>query len=252
MAKRKPMDSVPLEDEADIIKEVGAELDEETGELVADIESVRKIGAIDVESVRDNRRDREIAQRKKNGERVAFNTRDPIPIYNSLLRSKWAPGGLDIEVKRLTGPSAFNVITSRPRNGTELYERLKELHGPSPEYEYEVKFLDIGIHKYAGTGRIVMPDARPSQGQQPMAYPPQGYQPNSAAPTAAGPQQTLPNAVEQFGQMFEMFQRFSGQQQPSVPQPHERDAADVRDDAEDARENASSCAQRAAAKVRSS
>src|SRR5260221_7140102 len=207
MAKRKPMDSVPLEDEADIIKEVGAELDEEPGELVADIESVRKIGAIDVESVRDNRRDREIAQRKKNGERVAFNTRDPIPIYNSLLRSKWAPGGLDIEVKRLTGPSAFNVITSRPRNGTELYERLKELHGPSPEYEYEVKFLDIGIHKYAGTGRIVMPDARPSQGQQPMAYPPQGYQPplqQSAQSVSAAPA----NMVEQFGQMLDMVQRW--------------------------------------------
>ena len=208
---RDPSVTVTAEDEADILAEVDAERDEATGELRVSEEAMREVGAVDVESVRRNRRLQAIADKKKaNVKNVNFNTNDIFDIYDTLLKA-WLPDNLIIVVRRLTGSPVTQTITSRPKSGADLYEVIKGIHGQYGEAEYEVKFKDTSRLEYRGTGRIVMPDTRPSPGQ-PMTSPPAPTQ----LPTPAAPQ----NPIEQFGQMFELFQRFSQKDQPApMPQP---------------------------------
>lgn len=227
---------VPTEDEADIIEEVGAERDEETGELVVSEEAVREAGALDTESIRTNRRLEKIANKKlANEKNIVFNTTDIFEIYDTLLRS-WLPDNLIIEITRLTGLPVQQTITSRPKSSADLYEMIKVIHGQHPEAEFKVRFKDTATMKYRGTGRIVMPDTRPpnaQQGQPPMAYqyPPQPWQqppPATSQPTQQAPQQppqvfvqppTGPDPMAMFRQMFELVQSVQLQAQPMPQQP---------------------------------
>src|SRR5574342_1232079 len=122
------------EDDADIIEEAGAEPDE-NGQLLISEEKMRELGAIDPDTVRENRRIEAIVAKKRGNEKdVLFGTKDPLVQYEMLLRS-WPASGIDIHVKRMTGSQAQDVITSRPRNGAELCAALKAFHGVCSEAE---------------------------------------------------------------------------------------------------------------------
>jgi hypothetical protein len=240
------------EDESDILDESDAEVGE-NGELIVTEEKARELGAVDAASVRDNRRNESIVNKKRgNVQGVNFNVDDVLVKYEMILRI-WPPNTLSITVRRLTGSPVQNVITSQPRSGAELYEALKVAHGQNQEAEYEVCFIDANRKNYVGKGRITMPDTRgPQQGQpmnpyfsHPPGYPPSpapapGYAPPASpyptvpvstapsSPAFQSPQQASPVVVQQpdmnamlgtMQQMFEMVQRMQAQQQPA-PTPH--------------------------------
>ncbi len=130
------------QDEADIVAEVGAEHDEESGELVADEAKIREVGAIDASTVIENERLQAIVNRKKAGEKkVIFNADDLLTEYETLIKV-WPVNTFDISVKRLTGSALEHVITSRPRTGAELYNTLMAMHGQFEEAKYAIKFFD--------------------------------------------------------------------------------------------------------------
>ena len=175
----------PLQqDEEDVLEEVGAEHDEETGDLVLDEDRVREVGALDADTIRENRRlDEVVGKRRANKKNVPFNTNDPLLIYEELMRL-WPANSIDIFVKRLTGAPVQTTIVSRPRSASELYAALMAFHGMCDEAEYEVSFLDTGTKRWRSRGRrITLPNTRPpAQQGQPMqppqyGYPPPGYPP---------------------------------------------------------------------------
>lgn len=215
-----PVDSNPSspsqEDESDIVEEVGAERDEESGELVADEENVRDIGAVDAESVRENRRLEEMVGKKRgNVKGVVFNVNDVIVKYDTMIRA-WAPNTIDISVKRLAGSPIQHIITTRPSTGVELYAALMEIHGQHVEAPYEVKFFDNNSKVFRGTGKITLPNTmRAQQGQQPMLYPPPGYPPGYPPPGYPPPPPGYPAPQAQAPQQAQP----PAQQQPQAPQP---------------------------------
>jgi hypothetical protein len=201
------------EDEDDIIKEAGAEIDEETGELVVDEEKIRELGAIDPETVRENRRIASVANKQKRGKkRVSFGTDDPLVKYDGLLKS-WGPNSIYVTVKRLTGSQVIQQIRSCPRSGMDLYDAVMAIHGQHPEAEYELSFKSTDGHQYRGTGRITLPDTRPpSQQGQPMNhnpyYPPGA--PQQASQAGFDPNSFLAMQRQMFEMMQTMQQRTSG------------------------------------------
>jgi len=223
----QPRVNIPAqEEEADILEEAGAEEDEETGELVADIEKVRKLGAADPATVREDRRLRSIANKKRQGKKnVGFGTNDPLVVYETILKS-WEPDSIDITFKRLSGSQQpTHVIRSRPRSRTELYEVFMSFHGQSEMAEYDVRFHDSSGHQWRGQGRITMPDTRPKGQQNGNGHYPQPQQP--AAPGAPSvvvqaPGQDMGAMFSTFQSMFDMFQnmqqRMAPQQYSSQPQ----------------------------------
>lgn len=205
------------EDVADILEEVGAQPDDNGG-LIASEDAVREIGAMDPESVRENRRVEEVVAKKRaNVKDVSFGINEPIALYDGLLKL-WHVNTIDISVRRLTGSPVQHMITSRPQSGAALYEALRGIHGQYEEAEYEVKFHDSARKQWRGQGRIVMPDTRSQQGSPmnpfnpygvPPGYPPgypAGYPP--AAPPPGYPQQPAPSP-----------QQAAAPQQATPPQP---------------------------------
>jgi hypothetical protein len=232
------------QDEADILEELGAERDE-NGEIVVSEEKILEVGAVDAESVRENRRLEAIVNKKRaNQKHVTFNTGEVLTTYDTILGS-WPANTIDVHVRRLTGAPVQDVITSRPRSGTELFAALKAFHGQCEEAQYEVKFKDCSNHQFRGSGRITMPDTRvvPQQQGQPMTQPffPPGYPPQYAplqqAPAPAQPSQPAqppqvfvqPPAFDpgpvmsMMSQMLQMFRQMQPPQpppqQPPQPQP---------------------------------
>lgn len=193
----------PLQqDEEEVLDEVGAERDEETGDMVLDEDRAREVGALDADTIRENRRlDEVVGKRRANKKNVPFNTNDPLLIYEELMRL-WPANSIDIFVKRLTGAPVQTTIVSRPRSASELYAALMAFHGVCDEAEYEVSFLDTGTKRWRSRGRrITLPNTRPAaqQGQpmQPLQYgyppgypapPPQGYAPPGYPPPGYPPQ----------------------------------------------------------------
>lgn len=177
------------QDESDILDELDVEHDEETGNLVADEETVKKVGALDAETVRENRRqDQVVGKKRANQKNVTFNESDPLALYETLLRI-WPANSIDIFIRRLTGAPVQTVITTRPRSASELYEALRAFHGQHEEAEYSIDFLDTGTKQYrARSKRLVMPDTRPPTAQQgqPM-QPPYGYPPGYPPPPGYAP-----------------------------------------------------------------
>lgn len=230
------------EDEADILAEVGAEPDE-SGDLAAPEDKIREVGAVDAESVRENRRLEAIVSKKRaNMPNVSFNTGDVISTYDTILKV-WPANTIEISVRRLTGTAIQHVITSRPRSGAELYEALRSVHGPHEEADYEIKFLDSSRKEWRGKGKITMPDARPpAQQGQPMSYqypyvppgyPPQpayqaqpAYPPQPQAPVPGVPAQPPivmqappgPDVSSVMTPMLQMFEMFQAMQRQAVPQ----------------------------------
>ena len=126
-----------------------------------------------------NRRMEEVTnKRRANMKRVSFSTDDILEQYRGRHQdvAPEYPRHPRQADDRISDRSSHHQPTEM---GTELYEALRVMHGPSEEAEYEVKFLDINNKQYRGTGRITLPDARsaptPQQGQQPVVYPPQQY-----------------------------------------------------------------------------
>jgi hypothetical protein len=244
----QPRVNIPAqEEEADIIEEVGAEEDEESGELVADEDKVRKIGAADPATVREDRRLRSVANKKRQGKKnVGFGTTDPLVVYETLLKT-WAPDSIDITFKRLSGSQITQMmIRSRPRSRTELYEAFMNMHGQSEAAEYEVRFHDSSGHQWRGQGRITMPDTRPRGQQNGNGHYPQQQQPQAstqpmqpASPFAllqealdtverlrgmqpaqsTAPQQATPSASQLLQDALDTVQRLQGMQ--PTPQSNE-------------------------------
>lgn len=247
-AERRVIDresSTPAQqDEADILDEVGAEADE-NGDLSLPEEKIREIGAVDAESIRENRRiDTVVGKKRANIPNVSFNTGDAIGTYDAILKA-WPANSIEIRIRRLTGTPVQHVINSRPRSGAEFYEALRAIHGPHEEAEWEVIFVDFSRKEWKGKGKITMPDARPpAQQGQPMNYqypygaPPPGYAPQPAyqAQPAYPPQaQPLPvpgvpaqspivmqapagpDMMAMWQQMFEMFRTMRQEATPAPP-----------------------------------
>lgn len=235
--------AVPAQDdEADIIDEVGAERDDETGELMVDEEKMREAGAVDTASVIENRRIRSTVTRKRSGEkRVRFNSGDLLTMYDTAILS-WPSNTLDITMRRLTGTPVTHMIMNRPRSGAELYEAIKTLHGQYEEAEYEIAVKDRTTKQFRVTGRITMPDTRapgqqgqpvqqyappgyppPQYPQQQHGYPPQQqpqYQPQSPPPVAQpAPQQPqfMPSSTDPMAMMNGIFQLMLQMQQALTP-----------------------------------
>ena len=166
------------QDEADIVASVGAERDEESGELLVDEAKILELGAIDASTVIENERLQNIVNRKKAGEKkVIFNADDLLTEYETLIKV-YPVNTFDISVKRLTGSALEHVITSRPRTGAELYNTLMAIHGQFEEAKYAIKFFDTTGKQFRGNSQITLPDTRPQQVQgQPMTAPPYQYPP---------------------------------------------------------------------------
>ncbi len=228
------------EDEADIIAEVGAERDEELDELVATEEKVVAIGAVDAESVRENRRLGAVVGKKRaNMKNVPFNASDVLVKFDWIVKY-WPPNSLHIKMKRLTGSEVQHTIRTFPRSGMELYAALMEYHGVSDEAKYEVVVTDSTTHEFRGKGQITLPDTQPkqSQGGYPMNAPQQPWQPPpgqqpwqppaQGAPPQAQPQQQQPqqgvpppgpDPVAMMQQIWKMLQPQQGApQQQADPQ----------------------------------
>lgn len=219
---------MPAQDtEADIVEEVGAEADE-NGELQAPIENIRKIGAIDAETVRQKRQTSTVAAKIRAGEKASFSTNDPLVKYAGLLEA-WPTSTIHVKVRRLSGgPETTDVITSFPRSPTELFEEIKAAHGQCGEAAYEVEFFDATTKEWRGKGKIVMKDTRaPYQGQPPHWSPLNGT-PHQGYPSPQAPQQGSPppgpDPMSMFRQMFELVQSVQPQTQPApvwAQQPHQ-------------------------------
>jgi hypothetical protein len=213
--------------EGEILDEVGAERDEETGEMVVDEARILEMGAVDADAIRENRRVEDVVNKKRaNVKHVTFNTSDLIAKYDAIIKY-WPPNTLDISVQRLTGTPITQVITSQPASGVELYKAIQLIHGRHEEATYSVRFYDNNKKEHRGSGKVTIPDARVSstadppqpQGQPmynyppppgylppgyppgysptqaPPGYPPPGY-PVAQQPTAAQPQQ-MPQQPQQ-------------------------------------------------------
>lgn len=178
------------QDDADIVNEVGAQRDEDTGELVADEARVAELGAADVESVHENRRMRRMTDRRRGGEKgVHFNVADVIAKYD-LVTKTWPPNTLYISMIALTGSPVQYMIRSFPKNGVELYEAIQQHHGRREETRWSIKVVDASNKQYRANGEITMPDTRDSAPNQP--YSPYGsqqpyQQPQFAPPYGAPP-----------------------------------------------------------------
>jgi hypothetical protein len=180
--------STPLQqDESDILDEVGAERDEETGEFVADEEEVKRLGALDPATVLENRRkDTIVGKKRANQKNVTLNSGDVLENYETLLRI-WPSNSIIIYVRRLTGPPTQNVINNYPRSGVELYTALLGIHGSREVSEYEVNFQDASTRQYRTKGRITLPDTRPAPQQGAPMQPPYGYPPGYPLPPGYPP-----------------------------------------------------------------
>lgn len=245
-----PTTVLAQDDEADIVDEVGAERDEETGDLLTDQEAIRQIGAVDAASVIENRRGRTAVTRKRKGEKnIRFNAPDLLTKYDQAVAT-WTAGSFDdIYVKQLTGAGTAYTIKNRPRSGSELYDAVMVVHGQSEATEYEITVKDRTTKEFRVTGRITLPDTRPAPQQgQPMQYPPPGYPPPGYPPQGYPPpgyppptpqqyaqqpapvpvqqpapvvQFTPPPAIDPFAlmqQTFDMIQRMQASFQPPAPQ----------------------------------
>ena len=211
------------QDEADVLAEVGAETDAESGDMLADEDRVREIGAVDAASVVENRRLAEVVDKKRgNVQKVPFNTDDPLVIYDTLIKV-WPANTLSVSMQRTSGGSPVTyVLETRPRSSTELYAAMMAKHGVSEEATYLIKMRDVGGTQQfrSQNGRITLPDTRPQQqqGQPPM----NGYQ---YPPVAHGyPQPQYPHQQQPYAQPAPQPYAQPGQpaqqQQPApAPQP---------------------------------
>jgi hypothetical protein len=227
------------DDEADILDEAGAAPDE-NGNMVADEDKIREIGAVDAESVRENRRRDDIVKKKRgNVSNVSFNTGDALDTYDTILRV-FPTNQVEIRLKSLrTGTT--QTITSRPKTGNELYDALLSAHGQQEAAEYEVIFVDSVRKGWLGKPRIGLPDTRPptQPGQPSMnSFPPQGYPPPGYPPPQYAPPQVAaqpapqpaaqapvmqfvpPPAVDPMAMMrqtFDFFEQMRSTLQPQQP-----------------------------------
>lgn len=176
-SNEQPSATPAKQDETEITAELDAEAAEDGGLTVPE-DRIRQEGAVDAESIRDNRRAAETLNKLRGGvKNVPFNVDDALIKYEELTKL-WPPNTLDIVVKRLTGSQLTHVIESRPRTGAELYAAIKRIHGAHEEAEYELKFRDSHQKQTRGTHRIVLPntlDELPPQ--QPGAPPVNPYFP---------------------------------------------------------------------------
>jgi len=222
----KSVSTPAQEDEADILAEVGAVAAEDGSGLVTDEAKVVEAGAVDTESIRENRRiDAIVGKQRGNVEGTRLNVENICDKYDIVLRS-WPANILTINVTRRSGGAPVTWrIDSKPKNGSELYAAIRALHGPNEEATYDVSFTDAG--KFRGQGVITMPNARPPTppGQQPMqppyTYGPPGY-PQVAPPAPQQPPvvQVVPPTTDPVAMMQQMFQMFQ-QMQASMQQPHQ-------------------------------
>jgi hypothetical protein len=118
---------------------------------------VRKVGAVDAESIRANRENLEAVNRKRAGEKgVILNEPDVLLKYEEICKI-WPVNTLIIIVKRLTSTPAIWTITSKPKTATELYAEIKKIHGRREETTYEVIFRDSFKKESRGQGNLIMP-----------------------------------------------------------------------------------------------
>ena len=238
MARRRTPQSQPSDgvtppdpsqqDEVEIGREMGAQSDPENGNLVADEDAVRKAGALDTESVRENRRITRIVHNKRTGKQnILINVDDVLIKYDQILRL-YPADSMYISVKRVGGGTAVQqVITSAPRTGAQLYDAIARIHGLHEEATYSVNFFDATSKEYRSKGQITMPNTRdPSaQGQSPMGYPPYG-QPQPLGYQPPAPQQAPPPAAPDLGallagfrQLQEMMHAYQSGGPAPAPQP---------------------------------
>lgn len=115
-----------------------------------------ELGAVDAESVQDNRRLADTLHKRRRGEKGVWDTNDVLVKYDQIVKL-WPANTINILVRRLTGIPVQHVITSRPASGTVLFNKLKDLHGEHEEAEYEIKFADVHSRQFRGMGRIGLP-----------------------------------------------------------------------------------------------
>jgi hypothetical protein len=216
------------QDEAEVSDEMGAQRDPESGEQVVDERAALKAGAVDAESVVENRRLRSIVNAKRSGKRdIHINVDDVLIKYDQILRVHSADS-LYISVKRVSGgPQVQQIVPGFPRSGRELYEEIRIIHGRSDAATYQINFFDSNSKEYRAKGQITMPDARDpreraaAQGQPMNPYPPQyGYPPGAQPapgyqPQAPPPQGDIGAMVGAVRQLMEMMQTFGAP--PAAP-----------------------------------
>ena len=191
-------------------------------------EKLLEAGAVDAESIRENRRiDQMINAKRGNVPGVQFNIDDIIEKYEVIIKY-WPANTLDILVKRLTGTPIQWVIQTRPRSGAELFAAIMERHGRHEEATYSVVVFDTSNKQKRGTGRITVQDTRDTpptlQPQsQPQGSPMNPYHPYGAPPPQqpsplASPtvQVVPPDPMGQITQMFRLFQEM----QTTAQRPH--------------------------------
>lgn len=239
-ARKPPTGTVS--DENAIIEELGAEPlnpDDPNGPMEVDEEKVREIGALDPESVMVNRRNQDVINRKKGGEKhISFSDPEILTKYEEVIKI-WPLNTITILVKRLTGTQATFHIDTQPRTAAELYAALMNIHGRREDTTYDVILRDSYKKEQRGSGRITLPSTLdephpPMQGQIMNQQLPPGYvlaqpvpqqqQPQApqpvvqVMPAAPAPQQPGTDPVAMLKQMMEMMKVMQPQQQqPQMP-----------------------------------
>lgn len=214
---RKQMPSRP-NNEADILEEMGAEPrspDDPGGVLLVDEAKIREAGAVDVQSIRANRRVRDAIDRKSNGEKnVSFDDPNILLRYEDIGKH-WPLNTITIYITRLTGTPWQNVITSQPMSGADLYVAIQALHGRSEEAKYDLVFRDTVSKERRGGGQITMPSTMvPPQ----VPPPPVAASPVASAPVPP-PTPQQPHGTDPVAIMRQMFDMMRQMQQPQSVTP---------------------------------
>lgn len=230
MTKRRPVGT-----EEDILSEIDGDEDPDdpNGPVLIDEEKARELGALDAESIRSNRQNQDIVDRKVSGEKgIPFAEENILLKYEQVIKV-WGVQNTSIIVKKLTGNQSSEYITSQPKNASELYTALKLLHGRSEETAYELIYNDSQLKQKRGRGKITLPSTlnEPVQGQSimnPYGQPPMpGYpqqQSQQAAPSppvvqvvSPSPQQAPDQIMKQMLEMMVLMKQHF--QPPPPPMP---------------------------------
>ena len=182
---------------------------------------IQRIGAVNAESAKTNRKQAKMIARKQAGENVRFDTDDPMELFD-LVSQMFPSSGMYIYINEIH-PEQIQFQPVRAdsfRTSAALYDHLlKVIHKTKESAKYEIIFKDSFNKQHRAKGTIQMPNTLndPSvmgnnMNQPPPGYPPPppyGYPPGYVPPQGYPPQPGyLPQGYYS-----------QGQPQPYAPQP---------------------------------
>ena len=178
------------------------------------VSQARRVGAINAEAVQSNRRRKAVLDKKRDGEKnIPWGEQDACLLYDDII-DVWPPATVLTHVTRISGSRTSWYLRAQPRNGMDLHEAIRsQIHGRSPECEYQIVFRDAQTRVERGRANLILPNGDVDSGptftpptpqappqasappapqapyppQQPLGYPPHGYPPQGYPPNDPPP-----------------------------------------------------------------